>query len=107
MNQIAQHTDQSTVDIDELGLPVFDLSAWQHAGSEKAAHARRFIKLCQRHGFLYIIGHGVPDVLMSGLFEMSKRFFSQDMAEKLRISFIQTGGNSGYIPPKSEVTEVR
>lgn len=106
MNQIVQNRDQAAVDIDELGLPVFDLSVWQRAtGEAKIAHARHFIGLCQRHGFLYIVRHGVPDVLMSGLFDMSKRFFAQDMADKQRISFLQTGGNSGYIPPKSEVTD--
>jgi len=103
MNQIVQSEQAAD---DELGLPVFDLAVWRLAkGEAKRAHAHRFIKLCQRHGFLYIIGHGVPDVLISGLFEMSKRFFNQDMAEKQRISFLQTGGNGGYIPPKSEVTD--
>jgi isopenicillin N synthase-like dioxygenase len=106
MNQIIQHKKQAAVDLDELGLPVFDLSAWNQAkGEARIAQARRFIRLCQRHGFLYLIGHGVPDTFLSGLFDMSKRFFAQDMAEKLRISFLLTGGNSGYIPPDSEVTD--
>ena len=106
MNQIIQHKSQFAADLDELGLPVFDLSAWKQAeGEARVAQARRFIRLCQRHGFLYLIGHGVPDLLMSGLFDMSKRFFAQDMAEKQRISFLLTGGNGGYIAPSSEVTD--
>jgi isopenicillin N synthase-like dioxygenase len=106
MNQILQQKSQAAADLDELGLPVFDVSAWRQAeGDAKVAQARRFIRLCQRHGFLYLIGHGVPDLLMSGLFDMSKRFFDQDMAEKQRITFLRTGGNSGYIPPSSEITD--
>lgn len=106
MNQIIQYKNQAVVDLDELGLPVFDLSGWKQAkGEARASQARRFIGLCQRHGFLYLIGHGVPDIFLSGLFEMSKLFFSQDMAEKERISFLLTGGNSGYIPPSSEITD--
>jgi isopenicillin N synthase-like dioxygenase len=106
MNQIIQEKNHAAFDLDELGLPVFDLSVWKQAkGNARLAQARRFIAICQRHGFLYLIGHGVPDVFMSGLFDMSRRFFAQDMAEKLRISFLLTGGNSGYIPPSSEVTD--
>jgi len=106
MNQIIQEKNEAGADLDEIGLPVFDLFAWNQAeGEARIAEARRLIRLCQRHGFLYLIGHGVPDLFLSGLFEMSKRFFAQDMAEKQRISFLLTGRNSGYIAPNSEVTD--
>jgi isopenicillin N synthase-like dioxygenase len=106
MNQVIQDKLPAEAEFKELGLPVFDLRAWKHAeGDEHSALAGQFIKMCQRHGFLYLIGHDIPDMLVSGLFEMSKRFFALEMEEKRGINFLQTGGNSGYVPPNTEVTD--
>lgn len=106
MNHNVQRKVAAEAEFNELGLPVFDLSTWQGINdAAREAEAQRFIKLCQRHGFLYLAGHNISPFLVTGLFDMSTRFFSQDMAEKMRINFLLTGGNSGYIPPSSEVTD--
>ena len=44
MNQIIQEKNHAAFDLDELGLPVFDLSVWKQAkGNARLAQARRFI----------------------------------------------------------------
>lgn len=87
-------------------IPVIDISPLTH-GDEKAAakvglHIRR---ACMEHGFFYVVGHDVPIGLQSDLMELSQRFFSLPMEEKMKIS-MKLGGRAwrGYFPIGDELT---
>lgn len=90
----------------ELGLPVFDIGAWSRASGEDSVRlARDAVRMCQRHAFLYLIGHGIPQPILDGAFAMARSYFALPLAEKERINYGQTGGNSGYIPSMAEKTD--
>ncbi|MBM3340665.1 MAG: isopenicillin N synthase family oxygenase [Betaproteobacteria bacterium] len=54
---------------------------------------------CERVGFLYIKGHGVPQVLIDRAFAESKRFHALPLETKLNLSLDQN--NVGYLPMNS------
>jgi len=43
-------------------------------------------KCCLHNGFFQIIGHKVPELLQTQIFECSKRFFDQPFEEKNKVS---------------------
>jgi isopenicillin N synthase-like dioxygenase len=82
-------------------VPVVDISAYTSAGTaeERAAVARAMDKACAAVGFIQILGHQVPDSVVTGLKEAVDDFFVLPLEEK---KDYVVPGNRGYSPPKSE-----
>lgn len=53
-------------------------------------------------GFLYISGHGVPQVLMDRLFARTAAYFAQPVADKMRDYIGNSDNHSGYVPEGEE-----
>jgi polar amino acid transport system ATP-binding protein len=92
-------------------LPVIDVAALVDASA--GAPARRCVAqalhaAARRYGFFYATGHGVDARLIERLASLSRRFFAQDEAEKMRIP-MSAGGRAwrGYFPPGGELTSNR
>lgn len=60
----------------EMDLPIVDLSLPE----EKAAAVLR--DCCERHGFFYLSGHGVPDKIIDDHFKASAEFFALPPEQK-------------------------
>lgn len=84
-------------------IPVIDLAplfGTDPAGLERVAG--EIGKACRGIGFFYVTGHGVPQALMTRVFEQSARFFGAPESEKREVLFSAATGNRGYIPMGGE-----
>lgn len=79
-------------------LPIIDVTALNSgAVDDMRAVAREIGAACERHGFFYITGHGIPDELIERMFAESARFFAIPAAHKLKVKINRA--NRGYVPP--------
>ncbi|KAK2995940.1 hypothetical protein RJ640_003732 [Escallonia rubra] len=69
-------------------IPTVDLSPFFIDGNEdgKKAAMEVISRACSEFGFFQIVNHGIPDDLMLKAFELSKKFFSCPVEEKLKFS---------------------
>jgi isopenicillin N synthase-like dioxygenase len=89
-------------------LPIIDIEPLLIAIGDKEAVAAQIAQACRESGFFYIVGHHVDQQLQSKLEDVSRRFFSQDLKEKLDIG-MEKGGRAwrGYFPVGGELTSGR
>lgn len=67
-------------------LPIIDVTALRGGASDDMrAVAREIGAACERHGFFYITGHGIPAALTERMFAESARFFAIPPEDKLKI----------------------
>jgi isopenicillin N synthase-like dioxygenase len=79
--------DPSALQIDRASLPVIDVAALVGGSPRaKAAVAREIRAACTDNGFFYVVGHGVPQTLTSGILAASHRLFALDSEQKQAIS---------------------
>lgn len=91
-------------------LPIIDMSALFDP-SDVDGRARVAAELgaaCERFGFFYLVGHGVPIETFGALEAESRAFFALAEEEKLRIAMAK-GGRAwrGYFPTGGELTSGR
>ena len=81
-------------------IPIVDLRA--------PAAAAAIGRACCRHGFFYVVGHGVAPGLRERLERVARRFFALDVETKLAIG-MRRGGRAwrGYFPIGAELTDGR
>ncbi len=91
--------DQRARRVDEATLPVIDVSALRggDAGAIRAT-AAALGEAARTSGFFYIVGHGVPQALIDGLFAASKQFHALPRARKMRWWSGFTTHHRGYVP---------
>jgi isopenicillin N synthase-like dioxygenase len=89
------HSSQFTV-------PVVDISPYTAPSTPEArgATARQLDEACARVGFVQILGHGVPQHVLTGLTDAVDAFFALPLDAKNR--YRVHGANRGYSPPQSE-----
>jgi isopenicillin N synthase-like dioxygenase len=83
--------------------PVLDISQWLD-GSDKAAVAKRFDKICREIGFFYLTGHGITPDATQGILTEAARFFAQPDAAKARLSVNASG--RGYEPLAAQALDL-
>jgi isopenicillin N synthase-like dioxygenase len=86
-------------------VPVIDISPLIAQNARRYETAKQIGEACRDCGFFYITGHGVEEALPQTLTELSRRFFAQDVEEKLKIR-MALGGRAwrGYFPVGNELT---
>lgn len=84
----------------QANLPVIDLAPSFATDPEGArAVARQIDAACRRHGFFYVVGHGVPLALISHLFMINRRYFELPEDVKNACHIERSGGlKRGYDP---------
>ncbi|MET0334514.1 MAG: 2-oxoglutarate and iron-dependent oxygenase domain-containing protein [Rhizobacter sp.] len=92
-------------------LPVIDVSALVNAQSPASARAdvaRQLDAAARSHGFFYASHHGVPEALVQRLVLLSRTFFAQPEADKMRTP-MSAGGRAwrGFFPLGGELTSNR
>jgi isopenicillin N synthase-like dioxygenase len=86
-------------------VPVIDVAPLVNHTAERAKAAEQIGTACRECGFFYIAGHGVDESLCRQLEALSRRFFDQSEAEKMRIAMSRGGGAwRGYFPVGGELT---
>ena len=91
--------------VDPAALPVIDVAPLlaRDAGREDAA--ARIGGACRRHGFFYVVGHGVDEALQQRLESVSREFFARELDAKLAVAMAR-GGRAwrGFFPVGGELT---
>jgi isopenicillin N synthase-like dioxygenase len=82
--------------VDIEGLRSGDAAARRRVAAE-LGHAARNV------GFIYVVGHGVPDALFDGLLGAAKTFFAQPLEEKMKVYIGNSTNHRGYVPEGEEV----
>src|SRR5882672_7075587 len=86
-------------------IPIIDVGPLIAGAPSQTAVAERMGEACRESGFFYVTGHGVDDGLQRRLHELSRQFFAQDLAAKLRVR-MALGGRAwrGYFRVGDELT---
>ncbi|KAJ3110996.1 hypothetical protein HDU96_006096 [Phlyctochytrium bullatum] len=90
------------------GIPVVDFSRFLRGNAkDKERAAKDVVDAFKNIGFVYISGHGIPDEVLNGVYDKSKRFFDLPLAEKEKIAWETPESNRGYVAPgREKVTQL-
>jgi isopenicillin N synthase-like dioxygenase len=78
-------------------LPVIDVSGLRSTNSSaRAAVADQLRAACLDKGFFYIREHSIPEDLIAGAFDATRRFFDLPLASKLAVDKANSFCNRGY-----------
>jgi isopenicillin N synthase-like dioxygenase len=84
-------------------VPIIDISGFvEGAGAARREIAGRVAQACTETGFLVISGHGVPEHVVSDLYDAAKGFFELPLEEKMAVARPQPGQIRGYSGVESE-----
>lgn len=88
-----------------IDIPLIDVEPLATGKTEAIRPVAREIgDVCERHGFFYIRGHGIPEPSIETMFAESERFFAQRLEEKLKIRI--NHANRGYVPPGTSAQRI-
>ncbi|KAB8274933.1 hypothetical protein BDV30DRAFT_208521 [Aspergillus minisclerotigenes] len=80
-------------------IPVIDVSGiYSDELSDREAVAEKIRDACMRVGFFYVEGHGIPQDIVDGVFDIGKRFFALDFDDKMECFINNTPHYRGYTP---------
>jgi isopenicillin N synthase-like dioxygenase len=83
-------------------LPVVDVSPLM-GGGDAAPTIAALSRAAREVGFLYVIGHGVPQRLIRGIEATAAALFALPEAIKLRYHIQHSHNHRGYVPPGEEM----
>ncbi|MEX0977440.1 MAG: 2-oxoglutarate and iron-dependent oxygenase domain-containing protein [Pirellulales bacterium] len=88
-----------------IEIPIVDVGPLAGGLPSSTEVARQLGQACRECGFFYVVGHGVDQRLCAHLVELSRQFFAQDTAQKMRIAMAH-GGRAwrGYFQVGDELT---
>ncbi|PLX36332.1 MAG: isopenicillin N synthase family oxygenase [Hyphomicrobiales bacterium] len=92
--------EQATTDAiagSDAALPVIDVADLSSSDPEKRKAVGRQIRAaCVSSGFLYCVGHGIPQGLREAAFAEVRNFFEQPLETKMRVDKAKSFCNRGY-----------
>ncbi len=77
-------------------VPIVDISGASDP-AKRAALAKHVVEVAEQVGFMYIVGHGIGDDILDGVFDMSRQFFDLPDAEKRKIHISGSPHYRGYL----------
>src|ERR1700682_2806585 len=84
-------------------IPIIDISSFvDGVGAAGRELAGRVAQACTETGVLVISGHGVPDHVVSDLYDAARAFFELPLEEKMAVARPQPGPIRGYSGVESE-----
>ncbi|MCX2730542.1 isopenicillin N synthase family oxygenase [Saccharopolyspora sp. NFXS83] len=84
-------------------LPLIDLSRFRDP-REREALLAELRHAAHEVGFFYVVGHGVPDELMRGIFTATRRFFALPLEQRREIENVRSPQFRGYTATGHELT---
>jgi isopenicillin N synthase-like dioxygenase len=85
-------------------LPLIDISRFRGPAADRAAFLDDLRHAAHEIGFFYVVGHGVPAALTTGIFEVAREFFALPAAQRLEIENIHSPQFRGYTSTGHEYT---
>nr|WP_225953238.1 2-oxoglutarate and iron-dependent oxygenase domain-containing protein [Kibdelosporangium phytohabitans] len=83
---------------------MIDLSRFRDPGADRAAFLAELRHAAHEVGFFYVVGHGVPGALTTGIHEVAKKFFALPLEHRLAIENINSPQFRGYTRTGHEYT---
>lgn len=85
-------------------IPVLD---WQRyaSGQDRAGFVSDLGRACRDTGFFLLTGHGVPEAMITEVFEQAQHFFARPDAEKALLDIRQSPHNRGWAAMGSEALD--
>ena len=84
-------------------VPVIDLGGFVGAPPEQRARVAHDIDdACRTVGFLTVVGHGIPESVVTDLEREARRFFALPLAERMSVAMPEPGYPYGYARPEAE-----
>lgn len=80
-----------------MSVAAVDLSRLRGTLAERENVLLTFLESCASHGFVKVIGHGIPEARLKELFRWTKEFFEFPASVKETAPRPLTGPNRGYI----------
>lgn len=78
---------------------VIDFGAWRSSDPQaRTGVAAQIDRACRETGFIKLTNHGIAATLIDRLQDVTRRFFSQDLATKRTTIYEPHHGNRGYAP---------
>jgi len=77
-------------------IPIVDISGAKDP-ARRSALVQRVVAVAEQVGFMYIVGHGIGDDILDGVFDKSRAFFDLPDAEKRRIHITRSPQYRGYL----------
>jgi len=77
-------------------IPVIDIGAAADPKSRPAL-VSEVVSVAERIGFMYVVGHGIGDEILAGVFDKSRDFFDLPDEEKRRIHITRSAQYRGYL----------
>jgi isopenicillin N synthase-like dioxygenase len=104
MNTLDRQADLATAR--RRPLPVIDISGLASAALAERQEVGRLIReACTDRGFFYMVGHGVPDALITETLAAARAFFDLPDAAKAAIDKSLSPANRGYEPLGGQTLE--
>ncbi|MCP2169400.1 Isopenicillin N synthase [Goodfellowiella coeruleoviolacea] len=93
-----------TLDKADAALPLIDISKFRNPTADREAFLAELRHAAHEIGFFYVVGHGVPTHLMTGIVDVARRFFALPLAQRLEIENINSPQFRGYTRVGTEHT---
>ncbi|GLZ40424.1 2-oxoglutarate and iron-dependent oxygenase domain-containing protein [Actinokineospora sp. NBRC 105648] len=84
-------------------LPLIDIARFRDP-AERDAVLVELRRAAHEVGFFYVVGHGVPEALTDGMFEVARRFFALPVEDRLAIENVRSPQFRGYTRTGHEYT---
>lgn len=91
---LGQPTQTQLSAFDEI--PVIDISGAADP-ARRAALVKQVVSIAEQIGFMYIVGHGIGDDILDGVFDMSRQFFDLPDEQKRKIHITRSAEYRGYL----------
>ncbi|UOZ03597.1 isopenicillin N synthase family oxygenase [Amycolatopsis sp. WQ 127309] len=85
-------------------LPLIDISRLRGPAADRAEFLGELRRAAHDVGFFYVVGHGVPERLTSGIFDAAQEFFALPVEQRLAIENIHSAQFRGYTRTGHEYT---
>ncbi len=89
---------------DKPALPLIDISRFRDPSADRAAFLAELRHAAHEVGFFYVVGHGVPEELTTGIFAVAREFFALPLETRLEVENIHSPQFRGYTRTGHEYT---
>ena len=77
--------DRERAAASDANVPVIDIAPFSAGGSGKHRVVEAIARACEDVGFFGIVGHGVDDALIGGIYREGRAFFALPREEKMEV----------------------
>lgn len=86
-------------------LPVVDMAGLDGDAAQVAAFRENLLRATHEVGFFYLVGHGITEADIEGIFAAAQRFFDLPEDDKLGVEMLRSPQFRGYTRTGGELTQ--